>query len=263
MNLSRRVAIFNLHPGKSNLSQSNMTYKPVQVRNRVLGSAGRRAPTDKELKRILFWARESRNAERNELIFFMQLIGFRITETAMVTVDRVMWKSGQWRDEILLPAKMCKNNKANHVLFVNKRLRKAGDQYVKIRINKNHRTTGKLDEWRGLAPNSKLILAEGGRPFSLKSKPRVNDAGETVIYWAADSLQETFSEWCECAGLKGELSSHCGRKAFSSRLAKNKTTSQEDIIATLLRHNETDSIYNYVEESADISNSISKIYENL
>jgi len=88
-----------------------MTYKPSQIRKRVIGNNGTRAPTDKELKRLIYWAREGRNPERNELIVFIQINGFRITETATITVDCVMWPSGIWRDEIIIPAKLCKNNK--------------------------------------------------------------------------------------------------------------------------------------------------------
>ncbi|MFT6271163.1 MAG: hypothetical protein ACJAVV_004003 [Alphaproteobacteria bacterium] len=50
-----------------------MAYKPSQIRDRIIGNSGVRAPTDKELKRILYWAKQDRNPERNELIVFMQL----------------------------------------------------------------------------------------------------------------------------------------------------------------------------------------------
>ena len=107
-----------------------MTYKPSQIRDRVLGNNGARTATDKELKRLLYWAREGRNPERNELIVFMQLNSFRISETAQIPLHIFMWPSGLWRDEIIIPAKLCKNNKANHMLFINKRLRKSADEKI-------------------------------------------------------------------------------------------------------------------------------------
>lgn len=240
-----------------------MAYKPSQIRKRVIGNSGVRAPTDKELKRILYWAKEGRNPERNELIVFMQLCGFRITETATVPVHCLMWPSGLWRDEIIIPAKLCKNNKANHALFVNRRLRKAADQYVEVRLKRKHMISGDVTKFRGLNPGMPFVLAEGGKKYSLKLKRRTNIKGETVDYWAADTLQEAFTNWCKATGLGGELSSHCGRKAFGSRLAKNKHTSQEDIIATLLRHNDNDTIYHYVEESTGTMRALSSMYENL
>ena len=240
-----------------------MAYKPSQIRQRVIGNSGTRSPTDKELKRILYWAKEGRNPERNELIVFMQLNGFRITETATIPVNCLMWPSGLWRDEIIIPAKLCKNNKANHALFVNKRLKKSADQYVEFRLKRKHMITNDKNSYRGLNPNAPLVLAEGGKSYSLKIKRRTNIDGEIVDYWAADTLQEAFTNWCKNAGLGGELSSHCGRKALGSRLAKNKHTSQEDIIATLLRHNENDTIYNYVEESTGTMRVIKNLYENL
>lgn len=100
-----------------------MTYKKSQIRKRVIGNTGTRAPTDKELKR-----------------------------KHMITSDKTTY--------------------------------------------------------RGLNPDAPLVLAEGGKRYSLKVKRRVNVDGKTVDYWAADTLQEAFTNWCKNAGLGGELSSH-------------------------------------------------------
>lgn len=142
-----------------------MTYKKSQIRKRVIGNTGTRAPTDKELKRLLYWSREGRPPERNELIIFMQLNGFRITETATIPVKCLMWASGLWRDEIIIPAKLCKNNKANHTLFVNKRLRKAADSYIETRLKRKHMITSDKTSYRSLNPNSPLVFAEGGKRY--------------------------------------------------------------------------------------------------
>ncbi len=107
------------------------------------------------------------------------------------------------------------------------------------------------------------MLAEGGKRYSLKVKRRVNIDGDTVEYRAADTLQEAFSTWCKSAGLGGELSSHCVRKALGSRLAKNKHTSQEDIISTILRHSDNSTIYHYVQESTGTMRVLTSLYENL
>ncbi|WP_351076536.1 hypothetical protein [Shewanella sp. CAL98-MNA-CIBAN-0140] len=123
--------------------------------------------------------------------------------------------------------------------------------------------TSDKTSYRGLNPDSPLVLAEGGKRYSLKVKRRIIVDGVTVDYWAADTLQEAFTIWCKNAGLGGVLSSHCGRKALCSRLAKNKHTSQEDIIATLLRHNDNETIYHYVEESTGVTRTLMSLYENL
>ena len=174
-----------------------------------------------------------------------------------------MWPSELWRDEIIIPAKLCKNNKANHALFVNRRLKKAADQYVEVRLKRKHMITNDKNSYRGLNPEAPLVLAEGGKRYSLKVKRRTSVEGKVVDYWAADTLQEAFTIWCKNGGLGGELSSHCGRKALGSRLAKNKHTSQEDIIATLLRHNDNETIYHYVEESTGVTRAFLNLYENL
>ena len=99
-----------------------------------------------------------------------------------------MWPSGFRRDEIIIHAKLCKNNKANHTLFVNKRLRKVADRYVEARLKRKHLISGDLSLWRGLKSDAPLILAEGGKRYSLKIKPRINNKGELIQYWAADTL---------------------------------------------------------------------------
>jgi hypothetical protein len=58
--------------------------------------------------------------------------------------------------------------------------------------------------------------------------------GETVNYWAADTLQEAFTNWCKLTGLGGELSSHCGHKAFGSLLAKRKILAKRILLQPYL-----------------------------
>jgi hypothetical protein len=169
-------------------------------------------------KRIIYWAKEERNPERNELIVFMQLNGFRITETATIHVKCLMWPSGLCRDEIIIPAKFCKNNKANHALFVNRRLKTAADQYVEVRLKRKHMITNDKNSYRGLNPESSLVLAEGDKRYSLKVKRRTSVEGKVVDYWIADTLQEAFTIWCNNAGLGGELSSHWTKDASATGL---------------------------------------------
>lgn len=47
------------------------------------------------------------------------------------------------------------------------------------------------------------------------------------------------------------------------RLAKSKHTNQEGIIARLLRHNDNDTIYHYVEESTGTMRALTSVYKNL
>lgn len=239
-----------------------MKMSKAKLRERVFGNSGVRNPTDNELKRLLYWAREGRNPDRNEAIFFMLLVGFRVSEVARVTVDMLMWPSGEWRDIVQLPSDMAKNNHANQILFVTKRMREALDQYVERRITKRQRCTDKPDEYRGLQGNSQFILSETGKGYSLKRKARKNVNDEEVEYWTADTLQAEVTKWCEKAGLS-ELSSHFGRKAFASRLAKNKATSSEEIIATLLRHDNQEQIYTYVDESEKVYSNLAEFYKKL
>lgn len=229
----------------------------------MLDEIGSAAPTDNQLKSLLFWCREGRNGIRNEAILFLQLVGFRISETARVTVENMMWPSGLWRDIIQLPAAICKNGTANQIVFVNKRARTAADNWASYRLKKKLRIDRKSKLFRGLQPHSEFVLAEGGRSFSLKKKYRTLTNGEPVEYWAADTLQNLFASWCNNAGFGDQISSHCGRKALASRLAKNPITGREDIISVLIRHADEEMIFKYVKESGKPASRLTDLFNEL
>ncbi|WP_223470917.1 tyrosine-type recombinase/integrase [Massilia soli] len=71
--------------------------------------------------------------------------------------------------------------------------------------------------YRGLRPDSKLILTFKGYKFSLNCKRRINQSGSQVDYLACESLQAHISKLCKDAGIRGG-SSHSGRRTMASRL---------------------------------------------
>lgn len=206
------------------------------------------APSDRELRRILFHATKRRNVERNALIFFMQINGFRISETAQVQVKDLMWPCGEWKVYSTLPAKICKNGKPNKIFFINERLREAADTYVDFRIKKRIKLT-RNSEFRGLIPHLPLVLAEGHKPFSLKKKIRYSVDGEELIYWSADTLQDRWTDWIKEAELSSRYSSHCGRKANITRYAWHPETSEPTTLAILARHSDNEMPHKYIKES--------------
>ncbi|MDX6007227.1 integrase [Cupriavidus necator] len=72
--------------------------------------------------------------------------------------------------------------------------------------------------WRGLVPQTALVLTHKGGRYELSVKRRTNGAGELVEYLAADSLQSYVTGLHRAAGFGTGYSRHSGRRTFASRL---------------------------------------------
>jgi integrase/recombinase XerD len=101
--------------------------------------------------------------------------------------------------------------------------------------------------YRGLRPDSKLILTHKGYKFQLNTKRRVSFAGERVDYLACDSLQAHVTKCYKNAGLKG--SSHSGRRTMASRLLEQGQSIET--LQLLLGHSEIDHVAPYIEVSQE------------
>ena len=77
--------------------------------------------------------------------------------------------------------------------------------------------SGDPKKYRGLRPDSKLILAFKGYKYSMNCKRRSNSDGEQVDYVAYDALQAHVTKLYKDAGIKGG-SSHSGRRTMATRL---------------------------------------------
>ncbi|MGB8418180.1 tyrosine-type recombinase/integrase [Paraburkholderia sp.] len=94
----------------------------------------------------------------------------------------------------------------------------AFDRYIEWRYQRGAGVALDRREYRGLMPQTRLILTQKGSAFELSVKRRVNFDGETVEYLAADSLQSYVTSLYRAAGLGAGHSSHSGRRTFASRL---------------------------------------------
>lgn len=233
--------------------------RPRSIR-RLGDKRTKKAPvvTPKQFKRLLFVARQTRNPERNELIVWLLFgAGFRISEVAQIEPPVVLWKSGEIRETGIIPAKYCKNNKAGHVFFYNRGLRKAIQNYIELRVEKRQMVVD-ADEYCGLKKDSALILSENKRPYSLKKKVRTNKDGEKVEYWACDTLQDMVAKWGSEAGIKG-FTSHSGRRTMATRLAR--TGHDEEVIAMFMRHESDNQPYEYIDaDYAGLRKTVETIY---
>jgi integrase len=87
------------------------------------------------LKRLLYVAGDTRNPARNQLIVWLLFgAGFRITEVTAIEIKDVIWKSWKLKNNVIIPAKYCKNNKAGHVFFYHNKLLAALERYIQSRV---------------------------------------------------------------------------------------------------------------------------------
>jgi integrase/recombinase XerD len=222
--------------------------RPRAIR-RLRSGGKKKAPVlnPKQLKRLLYVAGDTRNPERNQLIVWLLFgAGFRITEVAAIEIKDVLWKSGKLKNNVIIPAKYCKNNRAGHVFFYHNKLLAALERYIQLRVT-NRLMMSDTDEFRRLKKDSKVILSENKRPYSLKQKKRIDKEGNEKIYFACDTLQTMVTEWGREAGID-KFTTHSGRRTMATRVARSG--GNDDLLCMLLRHESDDMPYEYID--ADI-----------
>lgn len=217
--------------------------------------------TPKELKRLLFVVRHTRNPERNALIVWL-LFGaaLRLTEVVLLEVKDVLNKNGTVKKKVVIPAKHTKNGKAGHVFFYHRKLIKALEDYLNLRADKKILMVDS-DEYRGFRKDSKLILSENRRAYSLKENRYTKTDGTVSISYVCDTLQASVSKWGREAGIEG-FTTHSGRRTFATRLARKGA--DEDTICLLMRHQTNDQPYEYIDADLEgIKKTINAIFPEM
>lgn len=141
-------------------------------------------------------------------------------------------------------AEITKGCRQRLAYLTNPKLIAAIDRYIDWRKSKRFGCSLDGRMYRGLMPQTKLILTWKGGPYELNTKRAKNAAGEAVEYLAADSLQNYIKGLYRAAGLH-QASSHSGRRTFASRLME--AGEKFDTIQTLLGHSELDHLMPYLE----------------
>ncbi|TQV71617.1 site-specific integrase [Aliikangiella marina] len=98
----------------------------------------------------------------------------RVTEIALLEVRDVITPAGKLRDEVFLPARICKGTKSRTVWFSNQKTRTAIQEYIEYRIEKRWGLGLIKDAYQGLNPDSRLIFNNRGRPYGLVTKKSEN-----------------------------------------------------------------------------------------
>ncbi len=191
----------------------------------------------------------SRHPERDALILLLGFTGgMRVSEVARIQVADVMLPGGQLREEVSLRAVITKGCRQRCIYLSHPKTVAALERYIEWRWQNNRGTALDRRLWRGLMPETTLILTHKGGPYELSVKRRVNDAGQQVEYLAADSLQSYITGLYRAAGLGAGYSSHSGRRTFASRLLAQGHTIET--VQLLLGHAELDHVAPYLEVSS-------------
>ncbi|WP_245774221.1 hypothetical protein [Rugamonas rubra] len=120
-----------------------------------------------------------------------------------------MFASGKLRQEVSLRAVVTKGCRQRCIYPTNHDLIAALEDYLALRVERRWRTSDEPKRYRGLRPDSKLVLTFKGFKYSMNCKRRISFAGDQVDYAACDALQSHVTKLYRGAGIKGG-SSHSG-----------------------------------------------------
>lgn len=143
----------------------------------------------------------------------------------------------------LLRAEITKNCKSRLIFLTSPRLREALDHYLDYRVANDLGCAIDRARYRGLLPETKLLLTHRGSGYELVRKTRTLPDGRQEDYWAADALEARFRDLYRAAGLK--TSSHAGRRTFASTMLRQGLDLER--VALLLGHADVDMTARYIE----------------
>lgn len=169
------------------------------------------------------------------LVWITHTTGVRVTELAQLEVADVLYPSGAVRPEVYLRPAITKGCRPRNVYLTHPRCLTALEQWLAVRHRRSWGMSGAA-EYRGLRPESKLILTHKGQAFELAFKPRMLESG-LEVYRACDALQQTFSRIYRQAGIK-HGSSHSGRRTLAATVLA--ATGDVDTVQTILGHSKLD-----------------------
>ena len=163
----------------------------------------------------------SRDPERDILVLMLGIhTGMRVSEIAQIEVGDVMFPSGAIRSEVSLRASITKGLQRRCIYPTNRDLVAAIDDYLALRVSRRWRMSDDPKRYRGLRPDSALVLTFKGYRYSRNIKRRINRAGQQADYAACDALQAHLTKSYRDAGIKAALRTVVGAlcvQAFSRR----------------------------------------------
>lgn len=169
----------------------------------------------------------------------------RVSEIALLDTKTILLPSGRIREEIHLPASICKMLKPRTVWLTHPTSREIIQQWIGYRLTRKWGTVIGSQEYQGLNPSSRFLYNNRGRPYAMTEKLRRMHDGSLKVYRACDALEHLIRQIYKKAGLR-EASSHSGRKSLvTNAIVKQGRTLEQ--MANILGHSSPDMTLKYVD----------------
>jgi len=201
------------------------------------------ALSSKEINRVLQTTLLMPNPELKRCVLVLSHSSIRISEISRLTVKTILYPSGKIRDEIFLPASICKGLKPR-TAWLSDKSKKIIQLWIDHRKSKSWGLMPNSDEYQQLSPNSKFVFSNRGFSYSLQHKKRVMKDGSVKYYLACDSLEQMLRSIYSKCGLKS-ASSHSGRRSLATNAILSGV--ELNVVSRILGHKEAETTLCYVE----------------
>lgn len=163
---------------------------------------------------------------RDVALFYMLLkTGARPLEIARLEVRDYLDRDGQTREESIMRAEVASNGRKRPLFFTSRKLKDAINAYLAERLPQESDCVV-WPPFRGLDPNSRLFLNDGGGPFEIVSN---GEAG--AQRYLCRGMLDVFRKLFRRTGLRG-MSALQVRRTLATRLQERGATEVQ--IGTLL-----------------------------
>lgn len=167
-----------------------------------------KALTPNEINHVLTICNLLTHSEGKRCALVLSHAALRVSEIALLKTKTILFPSGEIREEIHLPAAICKHLKPRTIWLTNTTTRAVIQEWINFRINRKWGTLLDTGSYQRLNPDSKLLFSNRGRPYAMTQKPRLMDDGSTRIYWASDALEHQMRNIYKKAGFHGSSSTY-------------------------------------------------------
>lgn len=215
-----------------------------------------KALSKNQIKHVLSVAGLMTHSDSKRCALVLSHAAMRVSEIALLQTKTIITPSGHIKEEIYLPASICKALKPRTIWITNYITREIIQKWIDFRIKKQLGLNLKSNEYQGLIGESRFLFNNRSRPYAMTEKNRVMADGSIKSYRACDALESIIRTIYKKAGIH-QASSHSGRKSLVTNAIINNGRSL-DQMARILGHSDPETTLYYVDID---SKRLEKMYE--
>lgn len=201
-----------------------------------------RSLTPTEINKVLKRCSIMSNPEFKRAALALSLSTLRVSELSQILISDLLLPTGEIKTELPLRAALCKR-KRPRTIWLNNQTKILIQEWLDHRKRRHWATTFN-NEYQGLNPDSKVLLNQSGRSYSMKRKTRINQQGGRVDYLCCDSMELVLRQIYQRCGFRG-ASSHTGRRSYASNM--NAAGVPLETIQRALGHKEPKMTIEYID----------------